>query len=113
MDSQGSVSSVVSESGRDWLDLIDTPDDFSEQDREHIEETVRTYFDFTDLTERDVDENESVAGVNDSDTDFRTDVDPSAAAGDDNLPAHEDEFLDMSSEDVRETVVRNLNLDQA
>ena len=63
MDSQGSVSSVMSESGRDWLDLIDAPEDFSQEDLEHIEEMVRTYFDFPDLIEKDMDdyEHESAA----------------------------------------------------
>ena len=37
MDSQGAVSSVMSESGRDWLDLIDAPEDFSQKDLEHID----------------------------------------------------------------------------
>lgn len=34
MDSQGCVSSVVSDRGRDWLDLIDAPEEFSRDDFE-------------------------------------------------------------------------------
>ena len=110
MDSQGSVSSVMSESGRDWLDFIDAPEDFSQEDLGHIviEETVRTYFDFPDLTENDVNdhEDESAASVNDLDTESTADLSASASAADYDLPPHEDDFLDLSSEDVRETVVR-------
>ena len=114
INSHCSVSSVVSEGGRDWLDLIGTPDDFSQKDLEHIEETVQTYFEFPDVTENDVDnyEYQSAASVSDSDRDSTTDLSPSssaragASAGDYNWPPHQDEFLDMPWEDVRETVIR-------
>ena len=51
-------------------------------------------------------EDESAASVNDLDTESTADLSASASAADYNLPPHEDEFLDLSSEDVRETVVR-------
>ena len=50
-------------------------------------------------------EDESAASVNDLDIESTADVSASASAADYNLPPHEDEILDLSSEDVRKTVV--------
>ena len=51
---------------------------------------------------------EQQLSVNDLDKDSTADLSAtaSASAADYNLPPHEDEFLDPSSEDVRGTVVR-------
>ena len=60
MDCQGSISSVVSESGRDWLDLIDTPEDFLRRilNTSRRQCQVQTYFDFPDLTKHNVADHE-------------------------------------------------------
>ena len=93
MDSQGSVSSVVSEIGRDWLDLIvPAPTDYLDNDVEHLEATVRTYFDFQ-------------VEVEDTDDDADTELHALEEPDDNVEPLHEDDWLDLRTEDVKETVV--------
>jgi len=89
MDSQGSIASVVSETGRDWLDLIlPAPQEYTESDVDNLQETVRTYFDFPEC-DSDPDELPEFPDVSDDDVD----------------QLHDDDWLDLSPEDAKETVV--------